>query len=530
MADPNTTTPPAKAGQISAERVKQALQSRFNPIAGLTPERLAQALQEYRVGNLGVARMWDAIKDRWPILKSVSMKREKSAARLDWDVLIREEIDDTQKTEAELQRDVLKDFYSRIRATSVLDQDRKGGVAELLRQMMSAVGHKHSVHEIIWSARRDGSLKAEFRHCPLWFFESTTGKLRYMPQEYSLEGRPLEPDKWLVTCGDGLMEASSVAYVYRDLPLKDWLALSEKFGIPYLHGQTTATQGSAEWNAAADALAGVTSEGAALTSPDFTIKPIEVSVNGQTVSAPLVDKMDRYATILWRGGDLSTQSSGPDKTGASLQGEETDILLEDDAAMLSETLQEQVDLFVLRHHFGPDVEPLAYFRVATRKKANVDTDIKVDTFLRTLGIPMGVEAILERYGRTLPAPDDEIVAQPARSPGQAQPPGETDQRVIEDAANTGTVLDALSNEADSALVREGLKEVAEALAQRLGPLRAELERIAALQDPEAQRREMAMLRTRLPDLMPIRRGGPADPVQEAFTKLLGTGMVDGFSP
>ena len=517
---PPAPGPISSASQISVGRITQAMQARFNPISGLTPELLAIQLEEYRIGGLRVAKLWDAIEERWPILKSVASKRKKAVSRLPWDVLIREEIPEEMAEQAVAQRDVLKRFYSRIRATSVLNQNERGGVALLLRQMMHAVGQRHSVHEIVWQPRKDGSLAAEFRHCPLWFFENRSGALRYLPQEGAITGNPMPATQWLVTCGDGLMEASSVAYIYRDLPLKDWLAFSEKYGIPFLHGKTTAQPGSAEWTAAEEALSEFGSDGALLTSPDVSVDALTVSVSGEATYKALIDLHDRYASILWRGGDLSTQSAGQ-SVGASLQSEETDTLLADDAMTLSETLNENVDLTVLRWFFGPDVEPLAYFQLQVPQRKNIDQDIKVDQFLLGRGVRLSVDDVMERYGRT-PADEDDEVLGTGPAPVVPAMPGQ----LASEIAGTGDVLDALENESDPRLVQESLSEVAAALAGELAPLRARLEMIAAEPNFTRQMELIAELRAELPQMLKTAPGGR---VQLAFSKLFGSGVVSGLT-
>jgi phage gp29-like protein len=502
--------------QVTAARIRYAMMTRYNPIRGLTPELLGLQLEEYRMGGMRVTRTWDVIKDRWPILKSVAMKREKAAARVPWDVLIREDVPEARRPEAEQQRDVLKRFWNSVRATAVIDQNQQGGVRMLLRQMMEAIGHRHAVHEIVWKPNRAGVLSAEFRFCPLWFFESRTGKLRYLQSEGAIDGVELVPNKWLVTCGDGLMEACAVAYMYRDMPLKDWSAFSEKFGIPYIHGETSAKPGTAEWDAAATALENFGSDGALLTEPGVKITPLQVGSQGQATFEPAIKLQDAYAAILWRGGDLGTQSAG-NSVGASLQGDESDSLLEDDCLMLAETLQEQVERVVLQYAFGPEVEPLAYFTLLLPKKKNVDLDIKVDQFLVGAGARISVREAMERYGRKEADAADEVLQ---RGSGGSQ-----FGAAAADVASTAEVLGVLANEQDPRLIQEALSEVAAALSDRLAPLRQRIQVVLAETDLAKQRRLIDELRLDLPKYLPQ---DAADGLTRAFSRVLGAGVVGGF--
>ncbi|MEI7733215.1 MAG: hypothetical protein WCO56_26830, partial [Verrucomicrobiota bacterium] len=55
-------------------------------------------------------------------------------------------------------------------------------------------------------------------------------------------------------------------------------------------------------------------------------------------------------------------SGGKDKTGASLQGDESDILEGDDAVLIEETLALQISRNVIAYCFGPGAPVLAYLK------------------------------------------------------------------------------------------------------------------------------------------------------------------------
>ena len=75
-----------------------------------------------------------------------------------------------------------------------------------------ATGRQTKVLPHLATATFRPSLTATFRFCPLWWFEGTIGRLRFLPTEFAIYGVDMEPGGWLVTVGDGLMEACSVAY------------------------------------------------------------------------------------------------------------------------------------------------------------------------------------------------------------------------------------------------------------------------------------------------------------------------------
>ncbi len=89
-------------------------------------------------------------------------------------------------------------------------------------------------------------LTATFRFAPLWFFEARSGPLRFLPDELAYEGVDLAPGQWLVTATDGLMESCSIVYLYKHLPLRDWLIYCERNGMPGVRGVTEAAPGTPE--------------------------------------------------------------------------------------------------------------------------------------------------------------------------------------------------------------------------------------------------------------------------------------------
>ncbi len=429
------------------------MRARFNPIRHLSPESLARALEAFQAGDLRLAALlWDAMERRDDVLRNVSLKRKKAAARLDWEIL---SLDDSPA--AGRHREALLAFYNNLTATHACDPQERGGVALLVKQMLDAVGKKYAVHEILWQplpgsqppttsslepstakgapratdaanelsakdgsfpvgasapARSSGFLTATFRFAPLWFFEARTGPLRFLPEDTATEGLDLTAGQWLVTVGDGLMEASSIAYLFKHLPLRDWLVYCERNGMPGVRAVTDAAPGTAEWDAAREAVRDFGAEFHALMSRGTEIEPIDLSTRGELPYPALVERMDRALAALWRGADLATLAKGQG-LGASVQAEETALLEQDDAALVSETLNTQVDAPLLRQLFGEET-PRAYFRLLPRQESERSAYLNLLERLARLNLPLPVEGLYERLG--LPKPPDTSAAPPFTVP------------------------------------------------------------------------------------------------------------------
>ncbi len=393
---------------LTPERIQFSIRLRFNPIRNLKPELLAGYLDSFRLGFFRQAALaWDAMERRDTRLQTVAPKRKKAVSRHGWEILA---VDDSPM--AARQKGFLETFYNNISVTTALEPDEQGGFSLLLRQMMDAVGKRYAVHEIVWQPRPDGALTAKFIFCPLWWFEGTRGKLRYLLNEFQIYGVELDPCGWLVTVGDGIMEACSVAYIFKHLPLRDWLNYSERFGMPGILGKTDAAINSREWEAFGDAVKSFSVDWSAICNRANEIDLIEVKNAGEQPFERLVSLMDEEMTRLWRGNDLGTRSKA-NAVGARLQLDESDILEVDDAMLLTETLTLKVSRLALAWKFGPATPQLAYLKIKTEEKDKTALDLQIDQFLLSAGFPISITSAAERYSRPVPGENDDLLVVPA---------------------------------------------------------------------------------------------------------------------
>ena len=394
-----STTPDLKqTPELTADAVQMAIRMRYNPIRGLTLQSLVTQLDNYYLGWLAYAAVtWETMQRRDHLLKAVIAKRSTAVSKLKLTVLQHEET-----PEAEAHAEALTDFYDSLVAVDAINENKRGGLPLLIRQMMDAQAKGFAVHELVWKPGE--KLSAEFRFVPLWFFENRTGRLKFLKIPYSgAEGVEMEEGGWMVTAGEALMEASSILYCLKNMPLKDWVAYSDKFGTPGVMARTSAARGSDAGNAMREAArvfaqnfsAVIYGDDGAIKDPISLIKAEGGA--GTLPFPPLVEYCERGMAVLWRGSDLSTMSA--DNKGASVQGEESEDLLADDAALISETLQQQVDRWVIWQIFG--TAPLAYASLVVPERRDVKTDLEVDKFLLDAGAELGMRATLERYGRPL---------------------------------------------------------------------------------------------------------------------------------
>lgn len=376
---------------LTGPRALASRRARFTPIRALTPDSLTRILDGFHEGELrSAALLWEAIEQRDDVIKAVATKRKKAPARFGWEI-----VTDREGEAARRQQAALEAFYRNLVVTHACDRNERGGFSLLLRQMMDAVGKRYAVHEIVWQPQA-GRLSATFQFVPLWFFENRTGALRFLDSETATAGRPLEPGGWLVSTGDGLMEACSIAYLFKHLPLRDWLIYCERNGMPGVRGVTDALPSTPEWEAAREAVRDFGAEFHALMSRGTEIEPIDLSANGQLPYPLLVERMDKALATLWRGSSMGTVAT--EGAGISLQGRETALIEREDTVHLSGILNQQVDRLVLGHLF-PEEPPLARLVIRHRDGGLTPEEVEGVRNLLTEALPVAVSTLLRQFLR-----------------------------------------------------------------------------------------------------------------------------------
>lgn len=476
---------------ILPERIERAVRQRFSPFPELSMDLIAGQLNDFRIGELRAAtRTWEAMIERDLDLATVAQKRFADGARLEWEIH-----QDDDGPEATQHAEALRYAYDNLETTTVLDQDERGGVSTLIRQMLTAHAFRYSVHEMIL---RIDSIKAkqcsfELRHCPVWFFEARRGRLAFLADDHEIYGKPLEPGRWLTTVGLGLMRPCSIAYGIKHFPLRDWLLFCSRYGLPAVHGETTAAPGTKEFDAFVQALQEFASNWICATGVGTKINLIEAKGGGELPFIAPVEMVNRGYAKAFRGGDLSTESRDGSAVGSNPQNEERMALLEDDARLISETLNGRLDEPLIQYLFG--TRPKAWFQLLPPKRLDVEKDTKAAEFLVKHGVSVGQKTVRLRLGFPEPEEGDDLLEAPAApaaaptGPGIGMPAG-------------------LANEGPDAFQTRSADQLAQAVAADLAPIRRRLAGIEQITDPDIRRTRLQAL---LADLGSLEADILADP-------------------
>ena len=380
-----------------------------NALWGANPDTLVTAVTAYHAGNIAqLAKIVDAYERQDDVAATGRMKRDASVARCEHTVLIEEGHEDDPR--AQLHRETLQRFWATIRCTSAFNRAERGGIRLLKKQMMSARTHGWSAHNILWHTD-GGTLRAEFVQIPIWHFENLTGELRFREHVTDWYGVPLWDGGWLINSATPIGPAVALACCAKRMSLQDWMLFSERAATPGLLGKTTAAPGTDAWNNLCNMLNRWSRAWVGAVDKDTDVTT--VSLNTGTPPMPQRgERMDRAIAALYRGADLSTISKG-EGLGASLQGEESDMLEADQCAEISEALHEQVDRLVIRYECGDD-EPLAYIWIEPVSKPDVASNTQIDDHLAKFGIRLSKRDMLQRYGRAEAADEADALEPPAQ--------------------------------------------------------------------------------------------------------------------
>lgn len=373
---------------VSAERVKLEKQTRFNPLRNWTPDVLVRQLEAYSRGEIA-ALCWvmEWLEKHDDIIATVAPKAKAAVSRWGYDVLLKNEIPDNLKQLAQDQQGVLQDFFESIQTTDAVELEEAGGMRLLVQQIMDGYGKGYAAHHIVWKPKR-GKLHAELIKVPTWFFEITTGQMKFLPSHATQRGKDLETlggrSAWMISKGRGVMLAGVLARMFKQIPLQDWLTYCDRHGMPAFLGKTNAQAGTQGWNDMVSAVSGIGSEFGAVVNTGDAIDVLTLTGSGELPYAQLIDRMDRALVMLWRGGDLSTMSR-ENGTGSNPQQEDSDELDADNAEWVSETINRNLTEQVLRWHFG-DAPILAGIKLRTKSRDNVTQDLAVIAAARGMGI------------------------------------------------------------------------------------------------------------------------------------------------
>lgn len=477
---------------ISQSRIEQAMQIRYSPFPELSMSTLTSYLNLFRAGDLQPgAKMFEIMIERDGKLSGPMEKRQEAVAGLEWDIT---PIDESP--EAERHVEALKYFYGNLTTSAALDRDDIGDVSKLINQVSSAIGMRYFGAEMLLRPDNPSAkeVTAEFIACPVWFFESRSGRLRFLQNAFDYTGVPLLPAEWLTAVGHGYMRQCSIAYAIKHFPLTDWMTYCSRFGIPGIHGETPAAHNSTDYNNFVTAMGKFANDWVTVTGIGTKINLIEAKGGPNLPFGPLVDASNRLYSELFRGSDLATSSRDGASMGASIQQDEIPTIEIADCKWINGIFNARIDIPVIAYLFG--TKPLAWFTLHPKNPKNTQQDLLTADFLTKNGVAIGQQTARDRFGWPAPAEGEEVLKAPApmASPFGGQPgqPGKPVEEEEEEEPEEETIENEATAKAQAAILK--------AVALDLAPMNKRLKDILNIEDAEIQRDRLAAFRDEFPRL------------------------------
>ena len=386
---------------VSAERVRLEKQTRFNPLRGWTPDVLVRQLEAYSRGEIAaLAWVMEWLEKHDDVISTVAPKAKAAVSRWGYDVLPKDQVTAGQKPLAEKQQAVLQEFYQSLKVSDAVELEESGGMRLLVQQIMDAYGKGYGAHHIVWQPSR-GKISAKLVKVPTWFFEVTTGRMKFLPHFSAQRGVDLETlggrGAWMISKGRGVMLAGTLARMFKQIPLQDWLTYCDRHGMPAFLGKTTAQKGSSGWDDMKSAVSGMGAEFGAVINQGDMIDVLNLATQGEVPYVKLIDRMDRAQVRLWRGGDLSTMAM-QDGVGGNAQQEDSDELDADNSEWVSETINLNLTAQVIAWTFGKNAPVLCELKLRTKTRDNLTAEMGIVEKAKAMGVRISKSWFTNKFG------------------------------------------------------------------------------------------------------------------------------------
>ncbi len=395
-----------RLGRVVMPRAEDSI--RDYPSAGLTPSRLAAILREADDGSLATAmQLFEEMEEKDAHLFSVANTRRLALTGLNWEVVSAAAVRDVGARQladeaADFCREALADVET---------------FDEALQHLALAVGRNISVAEIVWELLDGRFRPVEF--APVDFVRlvfDDLGQVRILTADAPREGIAPPPNKFIVHTPHcvsghpqrgGLLRVTAMAYLAKNLSLKDWMIFAEVFGMPVRIARYEPSASAEEKRELLSMLESLGSNAAGIFSRAVDLQIIEA--NRGTIGPPyerLIEFLNREMSKAWLGQTLTTDISGQRGalTATQVHDEVRRDILADDIRKEARTIRHDVLSPMTRMQFGPDA-PVPYFRRRPQRSRQAkDLADLLDVAVNRLGVRVSAAWAHEALG--LPAFDE----------------------------------------------------------------------------------------------------------------------------
>lgn len=460
----------------------------LNPLRGLT---IALAIQMIEAGERGeyadLQWLYRFIEKRHPILIGLLARYEGGLLKLDWQIKLRDKKEwpeGATDAMAERQKKALREAYESI-------DNLKEALQFLILADFRGYAHleKHRT--------ADGDI-LHLEPVPQWNWvrDGINGEWQYNKEARSGTRVGEEVEDWgnfiVRECERPVNELALVNYVFRNMGRKDWAGFIETYGIPpifLMMPPNVPANKEAEYQSVAEQII-ADARGALPHGSD--IKSVESASRGVNPFKEFQDNLDTELVIAGTGGKLTmlTESGSGTLAGGEHGDSWNDIVL-GKAVMLSELMQRQFDgPEVLQKKF-PTEPALAYFELCYQEETDTSEVVDDVQKLSSAGYQVAATQVQEKTGYEVELKPQVSTEDPTggnRWNGGGNFTEGREGREAEKETMTGAMRNRESFE------KAAREVVATAIASDLAPLRARIEAVLEIKDPQVfQNRLKALL-------------------------------------
>jgi len=400
-----------KPGRLLSPRKVDA--TRDYPSTGLTPSRLVSILREADSGSLSEAmQLFEEMEEKDAHLYAVANKRRLALTGLEWQVVSAAELTEgVDRVMADEAAAYCRQVLSRI--------DR---FDEVLQHLSLAMGRNIAVGELIWELRDGGLTLCDIE--PVDFTRLGFGEFdepRILTEDFDFTGMALPAAKFVVhtphsvsghASRGGLLRATALVYLAKNLALKDWMIFAEVFGMPVRIARYEPSATPEEKREMLEMLESLGSNAAGVFSRAMDLEFVE---SGRGKAPPpyekLVEFLNREMSKAWLGQTLTTEATGVSGSLAAsrVHDEVRKDLRADDIRKEGRTIRRDVLAPLARFRFGSDV-PVPFFRRRVDRPRDIQELTRVlDSAVNRLGIDVPLQWAHQSLGIPQAAPGEAVV-------------------------------------------------------------------------------------------------------------------------
>lgn len=387
-----------------------------HPADGLTPQRLAGILRGAESGDpVRYLELAEQMEEKYLHYLSVLGTRKRAVQQLDITV----EAATTDAADVKVA-DFVREWVER--------DELEFEIFDIL----DAIGKGFSVTEIVWDLSGNTWMPERLVWVDPRWIDFDRADMRTPLLRTSEGPQPLDPYGYIVhehkaksglAIRGGLARPVAWAYLFQNYSVKDWVAFAEVYGLPLRVGKYDSGETDANIRTLMNALAGISSDAAAVIPKSMEIEFIAGDKGGST---DLFDKLCAYLDRQVSKAVIGQTATTDADTGGLGSGKEhgdvrTDIR-DADAKLLASTLKRDLIAPMVALNFGPDVK-VPGLKIGVVEGWDAEAMMPVVQTFVSMGGKVGMAELRDKIGFADPGPEEELLTAPAVVSAPAESPG-----------------------------------------------------------------------------------------------------------